>query len=1726
MILLDTYEITKKIYVDYQNSIYFKAIDKFNSIPVIIKTILNRSFKVDAKNWFENEHQILQKNNLSGIIKPYKLETDKNSFFLILEDFQGQFLEQYLKQKHFETNIFFTIAIALLETLRKLHQNQIIHQNLNASSIIINPETYEPKITNFSFSTKFATENQTSLPQLEALNIAYISPEQTGRTSHPLDRRTDFYSLGVIFYQMLTGKIPCDYDGRNTLELIHYHLAQNPIPPHQIEKKVPQTVSSIVMKLLAKNPSDRYQSASAIKADLENCLNQYQTSGKIVPFELGTLDRRSHFVISPKLYGRALAIGSITSSMKRVCSGATEIVLISGQLGIGKTSSIERVVRPIAKKKGFFLRGKFDPSTVKTPYAGIKQAFGSLIQHLLTEDEDNLEVWREKIRSAVGKNGKVIVDILPELQLIIGSQPNILRLPAKETENRFNTVFVEFVRTFLSEKHPLVLCLDDLQWADSASLNLLKLILNSLDLHHLLIVLAYQNTTEYPFSLTATEQKTKTNYLSSAENIVFSDVIDFTDLLVHIIDELKDKVLVNQIALQELSLNDINQLLADTLHCSETKTLSLARLILKRTGGNPFSVKQLLQTLYEKELFSFDFQSFTWQWKLEEIRALPESEYKVLELVKKNLGKLNAESQQTIKIAACIGNQFDLETLAHICHQSKEQIAHKLQPALKARILLVVKKQPNSVYKFIHNRVQQTAYSLLQETQKTQIHLKIGRLLLQKSSQRTIESNIFNLVNHFNIGRKLISQVSLKKRVAELNLIAGQRAKAAIAYEIAANHFSIALELLPSSTWKENYDLVFKVYTEAIEVQYLLTNYQLAEHLANIALSLAKTVIEKIEIYKIKIHSCIASSRMELAINTGYAALKSLDMPISDEPTQNGDLLELLTQDEDLTQHLECLPKMSDPIVIAAMEILGIIIPAIYIVKPQKFSLTVLKMIVLSQQYGNSRQSAIAYGLSGLMLCASGNIDTGYKFGKLSLKIQKQFDDREIKSKVDFIYNNTIRHWREPVVNTISHILLGIREALEVGNIEDACFHAKYYCTYLFFIGEPLSSAKNKCQEKIEIIQNLKQNFQLNYARIWQQLNCNLQGLTSSQLLLTGEHFDEFQMIPIWQETNNATSLLALFLAKLILCYFLGDYQQAIENANRGKQYLEAAVGTMCFTIYHFYASLAKLALYSPQAELKSEYLQEILTVQKQLKKWASYAPDNYLNKYHLVTAEIARVLGKNELAAENYDLAITLAVKGGYIHETSLAEELTAKFYLSRNRIKVAKYYLTDAYHGYLRWGALAKIRALKFEYPQLSSLSSPISLQELTTFVSHNKAPEVSSQNQSPAKLDLLSVIKASQAISSEIILENLLSKMMEIVMENAGAQKAILLLPENSSWIVAASATIIPKTKVMLPQILLEEYQKLPKSIVNYVQNTHNTVILEQASKEGLFIEDPYIRENKSKSILAYPMIYKDELRGIVYLENKLITKAFTLEKLEVLQVLLSQVTISIENARLYKNLENHASVQKSLKQKETLLKEIHHRVKNNLFVVSSLLDFQSNYTEDPEVIKLLENCQNRIMSMALVHQHLYGNSELNKINFADYIDSLLSNLAYSQASEERNINLICNLDPIELNIETANPCGLIVNELVSNALEHGFRDRKYGNIWLSLQQNSQKQINLTIRDDGVGFKDGLDLYNSNSLGLELVCTLVEQINGEIKLDKSHGTKIEIIFEELDYQNRIQV
>ncbi|MEM6613369.1 MAG: serine/threonine-protein kinase PknK, partial [Cyanobacteria bacterium P01_C01_bin.72] len=1324
MNLIQDYQLVNLIYTNAQCQI-IRVVFSGEKTPVLIKKINSKSPKIEVTRTLAHEYRLFKKFTNQTIIKAHRLENHKREYVLVLEDFAGENLRQFWQSRPRKFADFLTIGVQLAIALEAMHNQGIIHQNIQPDCILIDPRSLELKIVDFSLATAKSVAVTKLLP---GLNLAYIAPEQTGRMNIPLDYRTDFYSTGIIFYQMLTGSVP--YQTQKSLELIHCHLAQIPPAPNYLDEDIPEILSSIVMKLLAKNPGDRYQSASALKADLQRCQGQYNEQQSIELFELGTLDHRSQFKLATKLYGRATALEAIAESLARIGSETGEMLLLMGDSGIGKTVLVNQVISSIIGTRGYFITGKFESFTKDIPYKAITEALRELIQHLLTETPENRQFWQQKIQQTIGSNGKVITNILPELELIIGSQPELPTLQLKEQENLFNTVFVKFLKIFAQPKLPLILFLDNLQWADSSSLSLIELLLNECKGHDLLIVAACRNQNLSP-----------------------------SDPLWQAIENMAQTVRLNQINLSPLTINEINSLLIDSLECDSEQSFPLAQLLWQRSHGNPFFVHLLLQSFNQTELLKFDFATLSWQWSIEELRNTSIANYNILELVCRNLNQLPLACLQILKLAACIGNCFNLDLLTDICQQATEQpiefqidlltfpnqhaIAQELDYALQGGIIVPQESQGTVDYQFVHDHVHQTVYSFLEPEEIVKLHSLIGNFYLEQMSPPKIAEKIFEIVRHLNLGRTSLKEQSEIDRLIELNLAAGQKAKAANAHQLAVYYLDIALDLLPSSYWQDNYSLILAVFLQASEVHYLQGNFIYAEQLINLVLTQAETILERVPVYKTKVHTSIAQNEMQLAIDIGLYMLKLLKINLPNSFTEvQEDTLCL----EVNIKSLKNLPIMSDQSQIRAMEILTTIIPPVYIVKPALFPVLVAKMIELCLQHGNCPLSAYAYALYGLLLCTSGNIETGYHLGKLALELQEQFDAREIKSKVSFLFNNMIRHWREPAILTLDHFLAGIESGLEVGDIEHACFHATRYCAHLFYVGESLSTACQKSEKQIKFISDFLQSFQLNYAQMWHQFNLNLQGKAEDKFLLIGDIFDETKFFDLWLESNNAMSLFSFYLIKLILAYLWGDYQQAVIYGSQGKQYLQAAVGLMGYGVYHFYYALAMLAVCS-QADQRAEYLPEVLALQTRICHWSNHTAD-YLHKRELIAAEIAKISGEHESAAEHYDQAIIAASAAGYTHELALTEELAGEFYLSKGKTKIAYYYLNDAYKSYQRWGAWAKVRQLELKQPHLlNSVVEPDLTENSDLFEIIELDSDKSGSNL--ANFDLFSIIKASQAI-----------------------------------------------------------------------------------------------------------------------------------------------------------------------------------------------------------------------------------------------------------------------------------------------------------------------------------------------------------------------------------------
>jgi predicted ATPase/signal transduction histidine kinase len=1552
LIDLSGYRVTELLYESSKTLIY-RGVRTSDLEPVVIKLLRIEHPSFNELLQFRNQYAIAKNFNFPGIIKTYSLENYCNSYALVMEDMGGISLQEWMKQWGKEgmgstvagLRTFLEIAIQIVSTLEKLYRHRIIHKDIKPANILIHPTTGQVKLIDFSIASLLPKETQVlTNPNVLEGTLAYLSPEQTGRMNRGIDYRTDFYSLGVTFYELLTGQLP--FITADPMELVHCHMAKQPASLGNRQQaignqeKIPQVLSDIVMKLMAKNAEDRYQSALGLKHDLETCRHQLQEIGKIEAFTIATRDVSDRFTIPEKLYGREAEVAELLAAFDRIASpsenqvsghsspdqrpikeekGKCELMLVAGFSGIGKTVVVNEVHKPIVRQCGYFIKGKFDQFQRNIPFSAFVQAFRDLMGQLLSESDVQIERWQAKIMSALGENAQVIIDVIPELERIIGKQPPVPELSGSAAQNRFNLVFHKFIQVLASKEHPLVIFLDDLQWADSASLKLMQLSISETEIQYLLLIGAYRD-----------------NEVSRVHPLMLT------------LEEIKStEATVNTITLTPLEKDDLNNLIAETLKCSPELALSLTQRVYQKTKGNPFFANQYLKALHQLQLIHFNVDAGYWQCDMARIKALTVTE-DIVEFMALQLQKMPESTQLVLKLAACIGNQFDLATLAIVHQKSLSETAADLWPALQEGLIIPTSEvykffqeesvgmQPEPLmaahrsltvpYRFLHDRVQQAAYSLIPADEKQSTHLKIGQLLLENTSQKDQEEKIFEIINQFNLGHELILHQSERNELARWNFMAGRKAKQSTAYSAAIEYLRLGRELLAVDSWESQYHLTLSLYEEAAEVAHLNGNFEEMEALSQRVLEQAKTLLDTVKVYDIKIQAYTAQNKLLDAVRTGVSVLKLLGIEIPEQPTQSDFQIELQELQSHLTgkriEDLIDLPLMQDPIYIAAMRILSMVAGAAYNAIPALLPLMVYKQVNLSAKYGNIAESTIAYAYYGAILCGGmKEIETGYQFGQLALRLAERFNAKECTSRAAFIFYACIVHWQENVQENLASSLRTLfSELRDVGALEFAGYCAYCYGYNIYLMGKELEELERELARYSEALKHLNLGTSLSYNEIYRQTVLNLLGRSEDPFVLMGESCQEEDLLPFLKQTNDVTGIFHLYLNKFILCYLFGNLDRAAENAKNAAQYLGGAIGTILVTVFYFYDSLLRLSQSDNATDLeKKDLLRTVASNQEKMQIWADHAPENFRHKFDLVKAEVSRVLGHYLEAIELYNRAISGAQENGYIQEEALANELAAKFYLDWNKAKVAEAYMQAAYYGYARWGAKAKVDDLEKCYPQLLSpilqvpthriIANETYSQTLDRSLFLNPTLQTTQSISSISDaLDFASIFKVLQTLSSSIKLEELICTLMEVVLENTGSNKAALLLLKEGNLVIEGLAS--NNEGITLLSIPFKNSQFIPGTLINYVKRSLQTVILDNATEPNDFIADPYLMQQQPKSVLCAPLLHQGQLIGLLYLENNLTIGTFTQDRCEVIQLLCAQAAISLENARLYQQSQNYA------------------------------------------------------------------------------------------------------------------------------------------------------------------------------------------------------------------------
>jgi predicted ATPase/signal transduction histidine kinase/DNA-binding NarL/FixJ family response regulator len=1503
-------------------TLIYRGIRERDRCPVVIKILQARFPSAQEVLQLRNHYTITSNLDLPSIPKTLALETYQNSYALITADSESISLKELLEREGalgvnpHKLTLFLEIAIQIAEALAGLYRHRIIHKDIKPANILFNPETNQISLIDFSISSLLPQETQ-SIQNLTTLEgtLAYIAPEQTGRMNRGIDYRSDFYALGISFYELLTGQLP--FNSQDPLELVHCHLAQPAVIAHQIEPGIPVILSNIVSKLMAKNAENRYQNALALKHDLEICLTQLQVTGKIDIFDLGTRDLSDRFTIPEQLYGRELEIEALLSAFERVSTGKSEMMLVAGYSGIGKTAIVQEVHKPIVRQRGYFIKGKFDQFQRNIPFAAFLQTFQDLIRQLSTESDIQRQTWKTKLLEAVGENGRVLIDVIPELELILGEQPPVLELSATAAQQRFNLLIQKFVRVFASAAHPLTIFLDDLQWADLASLNLLQLLMQ--DTTHLLFLGAYRDNEVSPIHPT-----------------------------ILTIDEIKKNgTAVNTITIQPLSFKDLNQLVADTLTCDLDIAEPLAKLVERKTQGNPFFATQFLKSLYQDGLITFDpmtqNQRSGWQCDITQIRALALTD-DVVEFMALQLQRLPQETQEILKLAACIGAQFDLHTLSIVSDHSPQDVATLLWEALQAGLVIptteiykfftqsdansVVNVSANPNYRFLHDRVQQAAYSLIPEDQKLQNHLIIGMLLQQNGSEIDIESKLFDIVGHLNQAIELIIDSTNRESLAQLNLRAGKKARNSTAHTAATTFLQAGIGLLTQNCWETQYQLALDLHIAAAEAAYLNGDLDRMDEMAIIVLTSAQTILDKVEIYRIQIAALTANGKMLEAITVGKDALAHLgiDFPLSpDEATIGTAFQNLANQLQGRTiEDLLDLPVMSDLQARVTIKLLADLGQTIFVGMPSLLPILSSTMVSLSLNYGNAPASLPGYVYHGMVLSVFLNDpETGYRFGKLAVDLLDRSNGEEFSGTVLFLFATWIQHRREAIRGSIPILKNCYGIFRESGDFLSAGYSIAIHFESTLLSGVELTNWYQQISDYSIALAQSNQYSAQTFLDLKRQVAENLMKKVSQPDCLIGSAYDETVMIPKHRQNSEFSTIAAVYGYKQILAYLFGNYQAAVDYTIQAQPYLLGVAGMVTIPTFHLFAALAYLALYDRSTDEQAETLAQVETHQGMVDLWSQNAPMNYRHKWHLIEAEKQRVLGNPVSAIEHYDLAIAGAKEHQFLHEEALANELAAKFYLDWGKSKIAGVYIIEAYYCYARWGALAKVAHLAILYPQLLA---PILVREAADVpnrgnigVSDSEIMMIGNTVAGGSEfLDLAALLHASQAISEEIELDLLIASLLKIIITNAGADKCVLLLQEEEQLRVIAKVEMGQQPQ-LLPLLPLESSLDVPISLVNMVKNDLKPKILVDVFKDPQFAGDAYLQQHQPKSALCTPILDRGKLVGILYLENHLTTGAFTTDRLNVLQLLTAQAAISIENAKLYSKLK--ASVEQLEQRVET-------------------------------------------------------------------------------------------------------------------------------------------------------------------------------------------------------------
>ena len=1482
------YEVVVQLH-ESANSVLCRAVRSRDRHPVILKcTPLGASTSRQLTR-LRNEFALLRSLSVEGVVSALDLVQAQGRLALVTEEFLGFPLREWLARRKPDLRERLRAAIRFAKVIGAVHAAGVIHKDINSQNLLYDSRTSQACLVDFGIATRLRYQGGNFRPAtaLEG-TLAYIAPEQTGRMNRSVDHRADWYSFGVTLYELFSGRLP--KEGGDPLELVHFHIAGTPVPLHEI-CDVPGMLSAVVGKLLRKAPEERYQSAAGLVADLERCLNGLTEGGTAESFELGTQDVIERFEPPQKLYGRDPEAALLVETLQQVAAGKVCTVRVAGVAGIGKTALVQEMHESITACRGLFASGKFDQLRRDTPFSALVDALQELVEQLLTGGPEAVEQWRLEIRAAVGGNGRVLLDVIPSLELIIGAQPAVPALTGFEAQNRFTMVFQNFIQVFARRAHPLVLFLDDMQWADPASLGLLTQILARADTESLLVIQAYRDNqvdAAHPFALAMQEQD-------------------------------KRGISASSIRLGPVRIADVAALLADTLHASVHNVRPLATLICQKTGGNPFFIRQFLRALHVEGLLAFDPATRSFTWDLEAVRGAAITE-NVAEFLAAKLARLPAGTRDALRFAAAIGARFDLSTLATVLRVGEHEAAERLRPALAEELVLALTPleslDANAVdsplvhrrYTFLHDRVQSAAYDLIGVAQRPTLHLLIGRLLGGGAGAEELGPRLFEVVNHLNQGEVLMEEEPERLDLARLNYWAAIRARNSTAYALAARCLQKAIALVGGEEgWQRHHRRILEAHLKLAEV--LALNAQHVECFVVIerALARAQSRLQRTQLRALQVQTHLSIGQMAEALACGCAAASEFDIELPQdaaglERVLPGQLGAVLARTDALgIEQLLDLPLMEDAEKVALMALLTHCLPAAFQTNQQLYALICCRMVELSLQAGNCAHSARGYvSFAGVLSNAMGRFGDAYRFAKLAVDLLHRLGDASVLAGSYFVWGLLASHWVKPVEESVELYRKSVQHGLATGDHLHAAYSAARSVSHQQFRGVPLADVHEEALAARDLLLRVGEMHKLAYLEPRIRFIEWLRGQSGGrQDLGTAEMSEEHCTAEI-KARGNLSFESEWFILLLMNRYLRGEYREALAFARESQRLLPFSAAFVTRSEHTlFYALTLAALLPSVSEEERAQFRAQLDAQEAEFAGWSRQCPENFRHAHLLVSAERARVDGRTTEAMHLYDQALAAASEHGFLNMEALTAEVAARFWFDAGKNDFGSLYVERAIQTCESWGAQCRIAALRQRFGMRGQTESG-------TAGATSRGTE-----QRGDALDLATLLKASQVLSGEIVLDRLLAKLLEIILENAGGDRAVLVLLEQGRPLIqGVRDSQDGETRLLMGESLYGS-QLLSEGIANYVIRTRENLVLAEPAQGGRFRQDPYILERRPRSVLCAPIQHKGKLTGLIYLENNQIAGAFTAERLEALNVLMLQIAVSIENAMLYAQREQQAS-----------------------------------------------------------------------------------------------------------------------------------------------------------------------------------------------------------------------